>query len=80
MFEKRKRQDQLIVLGALYEADPPGGPIASYELLKITGLGGGRMYTALATLQNKGSVRQALMKSNNLRPARGWRLTPEEEQ
>lgn len=52
LFERRRQQAQLIVIGALFGQ----GELTTYQVMERTGLSPGRLIVALAALEGAGRV------------------------
>lgn len=52
-FERRRRQAQLAILGALIGS----GDLSTFQVVQATGLGPGRVHVALAALESAGRIR-----------------------
>lgn len=74
MTEKRRRQARLMVLGAMGVQIGDAEHMLAYDLMKITGLSGGRVYTALAQLHSEELVKRVPVKYRG-RDAIAWQLS-----
>jgi DNA-binding PadR family transcriptional regulator len=54
LLQRRRRQAELLVIGALAEIQP--GTLSGYPLMKATGLSSGRLYEALTRLEGAGRI------------------------
>lgn len=71
--QRRRQQAELIVVGALTD-----GELSGYPLMKRTGLGPGRLYDALARLEDAGRITAAWAEGPRPR-RRVYRLAAETE-